>query len=344
MTQRNDNIDKEIEEIIHKKDVHDDAPRVLKPSRPIYRTFPTSGVWQRLKKPLRWSVPSLLFCFLFFPMRHTVVLAGKVVPRDTVTIDARVGGVVLAVETANGATVRKGDVLVRIRDTAMAQEEARLQAEREVLREQLKGLKDEREEIGKQVSMHTQLYEAGEISRVALSVHETEFRKIENRLKIKEAELVGLNVRLRQTKENQESGTVISPVDGIVTTPIKQLLSTTLLEGEPVCEIAAGGWQFEFDVKENVFSSIELGSVLPIKLSAFPSDNIRARVDEIRPIVYEDRPQPWIKSNNARIVLSLVTPSPEGLRLGMTAKSSVLAKTRKIRLWRWWTEWRNRMS
>ncbi|MFA5255110.1 MAG: efflux RND transporter periplasmic adaptor subunit [Candidatus Omnitrophota bacterium] len=133
-----------------------------------------------------------------------------------------------------------------------------------------------------------------------------------------------------------------SPFDGIITSPIDERLRSQVRIGERLCDIAGGGIRFEFRVKEDAISSIQVGERLTMRIEAFPGKRFEGRVDEIRPIVVEDTPKPWLKVYNARILASGIKPLPETVRFGMTATSRIVLKDRVSNLYKWFCEWKER--
>ena len=300
-----------------------------------YRSYVAPAFLRKLKPVLQWAAVALGLYYLFAPASYTVTLEGKLVAREMRRIDAKIGGEIVSVAKSNGDPVRVGEVIGRLYSATLHRETERLAAEVGVLETELQGLRQNLESEGELVGTYQRLFQAGDLARVQLSRQQIKAREAKNRLDVKEAELYERKIRLSNIQAQLVDEIIRSPFDGMIITPIEEKVNSLVREGESLGEVAFGGLQFEFGVKEDAVQSIALGQILAIDLEAFPGETFTAKVEEMRPIVHEENPKPWIKTYNVRVLASSVTPLPEGARIGMTARSRVAVKHRISRVMRW---------
>lgn len=320
------------------------APSVLKPPEGVYRSYQVPPFWGKLKKKLQWGGILFGLYFLFFPVKQLVPLDGKLIAREMRTIDTKLDGELVSITKSNGSSLKKGEELGRIYNSLLHQEKERLEAEIEIVRTEFAGLKQKLESEQSVYSRYKRLYDGGDLSLVSLDLQKIKTREAERQIKVKAAEIHERKIRLANLKKRLRGEVIRSPVDGVITSPIEEKLNAQVKEGESLCDVAVGGMRFEFKVKEEAVRSIAIGQILPISLEAFPGKAFKGKVDEIRPIVFEESPKPWMKSYNARVLVSILTPLPAESRFGMTAKSRVRLKGRISRVSRWLRDWKEQLK
>ena len=340
-----DDLDREIREIENRaKRQLEEIPNVLKPPDSPYRTHKTTPLLRRASKALKYFATAFVIYYLFFPVQHNAILNGKVIAKEMRSIDAKVDGELVSLVKSNGDAIRKGEEIGRIYSLPLHQEKDRLGAEIKVLIAQLVGLKKDIEYENDLVLRYKSLFDTGDISRIRLGQEEIKCRDIEAAILVKEAEIQERAVRFSNVNRSLKGEVIRNPFDGIITSSIGERLKSQVKIGDRLCDIAYGGMQFEFRVKEDVIRSIQVGQKLILKIEAFPGMRFEGRVDEIRPIVMEDMPKPWMKVYNARILVSVAKTFPEGVRFGMTATSRLLLKARMSNVSKWIYEWKARMK
>lgn len=315
------------------------APSVLKPPGAVYRSYEVPPFWKKVKKYIQWGGLVFALYFLFFPIKQLAPLEGKLVPREVRVMDVKLGGELISILKSNGASVKRGEVIGKLYNSFLHQEKDRLGAEIRVIETELAGLKLNSESEQAVYSRYQRLYDGGDLSLIGLDLQKIKAKEAERLFKVKEAEYQERKIRMANLEKQLADEVIQSPFDGIITSAIEEKLNTRVKENDPLCDVAVGGMRFEFKVKEEAVRSINKGQMLPITLEAFPGRDFKGKVDEIRPIVFEESPKPWMKSYNARVLVSSVTPLPEESRYGMTAKSRVRLKERISRVSRWLRDW-----
>ena len=315
------------------------TPSVLKPPEGVYRSYEVSPFWKKFKKNLQWGGLVIGVLFLLSPVKQQVPLEGKLIAYEMRVIDAKLDGELISITKSNGASVKKGEVIGKIYNSSLHQERERLEAEIKIAEAELSGLKQTSESAQVIYSRYQRLYDGGDLSLIGLDLQKIKTREAERQFKVKEAEYNERKIRMSNLEKRLADEVILSPVDGIITSPIAEKLNTRVRENDPLCDVAVGGMRFEFKVREEAVQSINIGQILPINLEAFPGKTFKGKVDEIRPIVFEDSPKPWMKSYNARVLVSIVTALPAESRFGMTAKSRIRSKERISRVARWLRDW-----
>jgi multidrug efflux pump subunit AcrA (membrane-fusion protein) len=319
------------------------APSVLKPPEGVYRSYKVPPFWKKIKKNLQWGGLAFGLWFLFFPVKQQVPLEGKLIAHEMRVIDAKLDGELILITKSNGASIKKGELIGKLYNSLLHQERERLEAEILTLGTELAGLKQKSESLQSIYSRYKRLYDEGGLSSVEFDLQKIKTQEIENQFKVKEAEYRERKIRMANLEKRLADEVILSPVDGTITSPIAEKLNARVRENDSLCDVAVGGMRFEFKVKEEAVRSIDIGQILPINLEAFPGKTFKGKVDEIRPIVFEDSPKPWMKNCNARVLVSIVTALPAESRFGMTAKSRVRLKERTSRVSRWLRDWEERL-
>lgn len=319
------------------------APSVLKPPEGVYRSYKVPPFWKNLGKSLKWGGLVFVIYFLFFPVNQQVPLEGKLIAYEMRVIDVKLDGELISISKANGAVLKKGEEIGKIYNSSLHQERERLAAEIQTVKTELAGLKQKSESLQTIYSQYEHIYKKGWMGLDGLQLQKILTQEAESQYKVKEDEYRERKIRMANLEKRLADEVILSPFDGIITSPIAEKLNARVKENDSLCDVAVGGMRFEFKVKEAAVRSIDVGEILPISLEAFPGKMFKGKVDEIRPIVFEDSPKPWMKSYNARVLVSSVTALPAESKFGMTAKSRVQLKERISRISRWLRDWEERL-
>lgn len=311
-------------------------PSVLTPPDDnVYRSYEVPIFWKKAAKHLKLGGALLLLYFIFFPVSLSFPLNGKLIAREMRVIDSKLDGELVSLSKSGGDTVTEGEVIGKISNPYLHNEEKRLEAEINVLEAEFGGLQKALEAGQRKFDTYKRLYEEGDLARLQFQDEEMKFEELQSRFTVKQAEVNERKIRLSNIKKQLEGEIIQSPISGIITSSIQEKLNSHFKEGEHIAEIAYGGMRFEFRVKEQAVRAIQIGQKVKIRLDAFPGKKIEGRVDDIRPIVIEDNPKPWEKAYNARILVSGLTPLPKEARVGMSARSQILLKQRMSRFAMW---------
>ncbi len=316
----------------------ENEPSVLKPpvdEASIYRTSEATIFFKKMVKWLQWVGAILVLYVLFVPVSLSFPLRGKLIAREMRTLDAKTSGELILITKSNGDYVKEGDEIGRISNPYLHQEKKRLEAETQTIETELSGIARPLEIEQKKLATYTRLYEEGDLARLRLEEEEMRVEELAGRFAVKDAEVYEHKVRLSNLEKQLEGELIISPFSGVITSPIQDKLNSHIKEGENICDVAYGDMRFEFRVKEQAVRAIEIGQKVKIRLDAFPGLKIEGRVDDIRPIVIEDNPKPWLQAYNARILVSSLTTLPKEARLGMSAKSQIRLKQKMSRFEMW---------
>ncbi len=332
---------KKIEETARRQ--FEEIPNILMPPKSAYRTPRITPLLRRSSKVLRYSAMAFALYYAFFPIKHSATLEGKLIAKEIRRIDAKVDGELVILTKFNSNSIKKGEEVGRIYSLSLHQEKDRLEAEIKILMAQLSGLKNDIEYENVMVLQYKKLFVAGDISRMRLDQEEMKARDFEAAILVKEAEVQEKTVKLSNIKKSLRGELIRSPFDGVITSPIGERLRSQVKIGDHLCDISSEEMQLEFRVKENAISSIRAGQKMIVRIEAFPGKSFEGTIDEIRPIVIEDLPKPWMKVYNARILVSGAKPFPESVRLGMTATTKIALKDRMSNVSKWLYEWRERI-
>ena len=218
--------------------------------------------------PLRVSGPALL------------------VPAQTLSVSAAVGGRLERVEVREGQAVRQGQVIARLDDRELQLAQGEAQARLETAQRRVLQFEAARQP------------EAAALERVRLE----RFRR--------EAELAAAALR---------EATLSAPGDGVVLTPrMGESVGRRLEAGEVFCVLAElDTLEVELAVPEVDAASLAVGHPAEIKLDAYPHRTFTAEVVGIRPVAEE-------REGRQVVVARLELANPDGvLRPGMMGKARV---------------------
>ncbi len=317
-------------------------PNILEPPKKVYRTHTTTPLLRRLFKAIKYSFVIFILYLLFFPIRQIYILNGKVVAKEMRKIDSGVDGELVSLVKSIGDTIKEGEEIGRIHSLPLHQEKDRLEAEIKIFDAQINGLNKNIKSERILFSRYKELFNAGDLSRIKLEQEENKIQNIESAILVKEAEIEERTVRISNINEALKREIIRSPFNGVIVSRVSEKLRSQIKVGDNICIVAYGGLQFEFKVKEDAIRSIQIGQNLAIKIEAFQRKEFEGMIDEIDQIIMEDRPKPWVKINNVRVLVSSIEMLPNSVLLGMTVTSKIILKDRVSNISKWLNEWDER--
>lgn len=198
------------------------------------------------------SLAVALAVFLFLPLPYSHRTTFVMEPADRIAVRASTEGFIGSVAVSEGDAVRRGALLAVMRDLDLEQKHDSLRAEialldRRIMQEQAQGAT-------------------------------AESLKDRRRLEQTGAELAHTEARLDQLR-------IMSPADGIVTTPkVSDKVGEMLKQGEEFCEIASlGAVRAHVVVDDWDLEDIKVGARASLRLTAAPGLDVAGRVVSLAP-------------------------------------------------------------
>jgi len=219
------------------------------------------------------------------PHQTTEDIVGTVRARLRATLEAKVAGRIEAMPVVPGQAVKAGEVVATLE---VREIQARL--------DQAKALRDQAERDRKRFDAL--------LSQKAVT--QAEYDGMEARARVAEASVKEAETMLGYAK-------VLAPFDGVISRKFADV-GDLAAPGRPVAELEdPKALRLETDIPEALISHVELGTRLPVRISAVPA--------ACEGVVAEMAPAADPNSRTFRVKLDL--PSASGLRLGLFGRVAV---------------------
>jgi membrane fusion protein (multidrug efflux system) len=221
------------------------------------------------------TVPALLVAPEDLLTVHSDALAsgpaitGSVQPERRADLRAEVSAVVLQVLKENGESVRRGDVLLRLDETALRESmSAAEQATRAATQTQ--------DQAERMLQRLTTLRASGMVSTQALE--DAEIRRNNA-----QSELAAARTRAAQARQQLERTLVRAPFDGIVSERKVSNGDTAQIGKELIKVIDPASMRFEGLVSADRIGLVKLGQAVRFRINGYPGQEFSGRVKRIDP-------------------------------------------------------------
>jgi HlyD family secretion protein len=217
---------------------------------------------------------------------QTVSATGKVQPETEVKISPEVAGEIIELPVEDGMSIKKGDLLVKIKPDSykalLEQQEAAISSARATnLQQKASMVKAEQdikraEDMFAKKTISVQEYNAAQAaSDVAKNTYESSLHQIEQ-----------AEASSSQARDALSKTTVYSPIDGTVTILNSKLgeriVATGQFAGTEVMRVAdLEHMQAVVDVNENDVPNVKVGDKASVKIDAYGDDKFRGTVAQI---------------------------------------------------------------
>jgi HlyD family secretion protein len=217
---------------------------------------------------------------------QTVSATGKVQPETEVKISPEVAGEIIELPVEDGMSIKKGDLLVKIKPDSykalLEQQEAAISSARATnLQQKASMVKAEQdikraEDMFAKKTISVQEYNAAQAaSDVAKNTYESSLHQIEQ-----------AEASSSQARDALSKTTVYSPIDGTVTILSSKLgeriVATGQFAGTEVMRVAdLEHMQAVVDVNENDVPNVKVGDKASVKIDAYGDDKFRGTVAQI---------------------------------------------------------------
>jgi len=215
-----------------------------------------------------------------------VTATGKVQPEVEVRISSEVAGELIAIPVKEGQTVKKGDVLARIKDdyykAQMDQSEASLASAKATSALSKAQLAKAENDFTRSDQLNTKKL-----------ISDSEFISAQTTLDVARADYQSSLAQIRRTegvlnqaKDQIEKTTVFAPMDGTISSLTskegERVLGTGQFAGTEIMRVAdLTSMEVRVKVNENDIVNVKLGDRAVISIDAFPSRKFEGRVYEI---------------------------------------------------------------
>jgi HlyD family secretion protein len=210
---------------------------------------------------------------------QTVSAIGRIQPEYQVKISSEASGEIIYLGVRDGDTVRAGQLLVRIQPDILQTQVEQFAASAQASKLIIDANKAEVDRTEAELRRVTELYKKDFASREELDRATAAFQSATSRYLSSKSDYVRSQGALKQTQASASRTTILSPMDGVVTSLSVQrgekVVGTAQMQGTEILRISnldvMNAW---VDVDENDVALISIG------------DTVRVRVDALRDRVY----------------------------------------------------------
>ena len=263
---------------------------------------------------------------------QTVSAIGKLQPEVMVKISSEASGEIVYLGVRDGATVKPGELLVRIRPDMMQSMLAQTRAAAEASKMSITVAKAELDRAEADLKRVTELYKKSFASREEFDRTTAAYQTAAGRLAQTQADYDRARGALQETQVNVSRTTITAPMGGTVTylgvENGEKVVGTAQMQGTEIMRIAdlstMNAW---VDVDENDVALITVGDTARIKVDALPDVTLRG-------VVYEISHSPKVAAQgtqeevvNFQVRIRILDPE-QRMRPGMSCSVDIETETR----------------
>jgi len=201
------------------------------------------------------------------------VITGSVQPSRKADLRAEVSAVVLSVLKENGDQVKRGEVLVRLDETAIRDN---LMSADEAARSASQALDQAERNLNRLKTLRT----SGMTSAQALDEAET-------RRNNAQSDLAAAKSRVAQARQQQSRTLVRAPFDGVVSDRKVSAGDTASLGKELLKVVDPGSVRFEGHVSSEHVARVKVGQAVNFRINGYPGQPFQGKVTRIEPLANE---------------------------------------------------------
>lgn len=262
-----------------------------------------------------------------------VTATGKIEPEVEVKIAPEVSGEIVELPFAEGDQVKKGDLLMRIRDEnyryQVDQREADLAATRASQVQSRARLEQARDDMTRSADLHAK-------ELISLQQHRrtlTEFEVAEANLESAQAQVRRAEGLLSQSLDLLERTTIYAPMDGTISRlPVEvgeRVAGTGQFNSIEVMRVAdLSNMEVVVRVNENDVVNVQVGNVARIDVDAFPDRQFRGTLTEIASTAITSGANSQSEVTNFEVKIR-IDADGETLKPGMSALADIETATVK---------------
>ncbi len=269
--------------------------------------------------------------------RRTIIqlvsATGKIQPETEVKISPEVAGEIIELPVIDGQTVKKGDLLIRIKPDAykaqVAQQEAAIAAAKAMSGQNKAQLAKAQEDLRR----YTDLYSRKVINDSDMTNYKTQAQMMQATYDASLAQIEQAQSLLSQTRDLLEKTSIFSPIDGIISLlSVKQgerVVATGQFAGTEVMRVAdLNSMEARVNVNENDVVNVKNNDEANISIDAYPNRLFRAAVYQIANTAVTSSANTQEEVTNFEVRLRVKT---EGARMrpGMSTTADIETATVK---------------
>ena len=260
-----------------------------------------------------------------------VTATGKIQPEVEVKIAPEVSGEIIAMPVKEGDTVRRGDLLVKIKpDVYQAQVEAQRAALNSARAASVRNKAElDKAELDYKRSMS--LFQKGLLSESDRKAAETSYNTAKAALEASQFDVQRAEGGLNQIADSLKKTTIVAPMDGNISSLTsrvgERVVGTIQFAGTEMMRIAdLGAMEAQVNVNENDIVNVKVGDKARISVDAYPDRQLNGFVREIGTTAQTLNAGSQEQVTNFQVKISIPSP-PVPLRPGMSTTADIETAT-----------------
>jgi HlyD family secretion protein len=211
---------------------------------------------------------------------------GKINPEKKVDISAEISGEIIQLPFKEGDTVKKGDLLVKIKADTYGARINQQQAGVQYSKTQVEVAENNLKKAEMELRRMEQLHNSGLISQADLDNARIAYEVAQSNLKSAYANVRQNQALLQQSSQDLSKATIRSTMDGIVTQLNNELgekvVGTQQMAGTVIMTVSDLSVMIaEIEISETDITNVKIGDEAEIEVDAFPDRIIKGNVYEI---------------------------------------------------------------
>jgi HlyD family secretion protein len=260
-----------------------------------------------------------------------VTATGKIQPEVEVKIAPEVSGEIVQIGVTEGQTVRRGQMLVRIKPDVY---EAQVAAQRAGLNSARSASVRNQAELDKadlDYKRSMSLYQKGLLSESDRKAAETQFNTAKAALAASQFDAQRAEGALSQTQDALTKTTITAPMDGTISSLTsrvgERVVGTIQFAGTEMMRIAnLNNMEAVVNVNENDIVNVKVGDTARISVDAYPDRQLRGFIREIGSTAQTRNAGSQEEVTNFEVKISIPDP-PVPLRPGMSTTADIETAT-----------------
>lgn len=217
---------------------------------------------------------------------ETVVASGKIQPEVEVKISAEVSGEIIELPFKEGASVMKGDLLVKINPDLFLAAVNRSNAAVNTSKAALASAKAQFIEAERSFNRNKSLHKDGVISDADFDAIKRAYQVAELGVESAKYQLQSAEATLQEARDNLARTTIYAPMDGTISMLNSEVgervVGTAQMSGTEILRVAnLDLMEVLVEVNENDIIQVELGDTAIIEVDAYLNEEFKGAVTEI---------------------------------------------------------------
>lgn len=211
---------------------------------------------------------------------------GEIQPVTKVDISAEISGEIVKLPIVEGQTVKKGDLLVKIKADIYSERVQQQRAGVNYSQSQVMVAENNLKKAELELQRTEQLFKNGLVPQADLDNARIAYQVAESQLKSARSNVSQNVAILKQSSQDLSKTTITSPMDGIVTQLNSELgervVGTATMSGTTIMTISdLSVMDAEIEISETDITQVKIGDTASVEVDAFPDRVIKGLVYEI---------------------------------------------------------------